>query len=411
MVQPLLVLALEFHRAPLRFRHLTDPHRPLPQAFGGWLTESSAALAPGKVEATAEALGTAPEALRDAYRFLLRQILLVPQADHYRVLGLSRRCSPESIKQHRGLLVRLFHPDHLPENDERSVSLTVRINAAYQVLRDPQARRRYDSRLPPLPPGERSHDDPSDFFRPHGSVASVSGRTRTPSALPLRGRSVLLWTLVCFVMMALVYLVAREPRQPMLRVNPELAGGTAQDPPYLHGGEGPRATIEPPGQAGGEPSPRSNQGSLPTILDIRERPRDTAPQHADREPRGEVTPTQAVSELVSRLERSFANGDLAGLVSLFTANAVVNDGVGAMAVGNAYSDMLGQAGQGRMTLSGLTWRTGQHERLLGQGAIRISTRRGPQLDWSDASGTVEIELVPWMGDYRISKLIHHLARK
>ena len=498
MAPQLLVLALEFHRAPLRFRHLTDPRRPLPEVFGDCLLEASGALAPANVEATAEVLGTTPETLREAYRFLLRQVLLVPQADHYRVLGLSRCCASGSIKAHRGLLVRLFHPDHLPETDERSISLTVRINAAYQVLRDPQARRRYDSSLPPA---EGSHDGPSGFLQPHRPLASVSGRRRTPRALAWRARSVLLWILVCVVLMALVYLVVREPWQPSLRVNPELVGATLQDRSDSPIGEVPSATIEPPGQIGGEPSTRPNRVAQPTIhpmaiddardgadasasepladasdpaisggaqqehavtrpsgisepevagtardgnapesearksvsvlarrrpqgpgggegsegtkraLGIRQGSRDTSPQPADLEHQGEAGATQGVSGLVRRLEQCFASGDLAGMVRLFTANAVVNDRVGGTGVRNTYTDIVGQTGQGRMTLSGLRWRAGQYDLLLGRGTIHVSTKRGPERVWSDANGTVEIELVPWMGDYRISKFVHHLSRK
>ena len=65
MMPPLLVLALEFHRAPLRFRHLSDPEYPLPEAFDVWLTEASVALAPDNAAATAAVLGTAIETLRD----------------------------------------------------------------------------------------------------------------------------------------------------------------------------------------------------------------------------------------------------------------------------------------------------------------------------------------------------------
>ena len=230
MAPQLLILALEFHRAPLRFRHLTDLRRPLPDAFGNWLTESSAALAPAHMEATAEALATSPEALREAYLFLLRQILLLPQADHYRVLGLARNCDLETVKQHHGLLVRLFHPDRLKEDAERGAALAARINHAHHVLRDPEARRLYDERLPPFPGGDGPNSDPADFFRPQGALVPVGGRAGMPSALPSRTGPVLLWTLGFVVMMTLVYAVVREPRQPLLRVNPDLAGGTAPGP-------------------------------------------------------------------------------------------------------------------------------------------------------------------------------------
>jgi len=501
MVPRLLFLALEFHQAPLRFRHLTDPQRPLPQAFGDWLAESSAAVAPAHVEATAEALGTAPEALRDAYLFLLRQILLLPQADHYRVLGLARNCSSEAIKQHHGLLVRMFHPDRLKEDDEPSAALAARINHAHHVLRDPEARRLYDQHLPSLPGGERSNGDPADFFRPKGPLVPVGGRAGIPSALPSRTGSVLLWTLGCVVLLILVYAVVREPAQPLLRVNPDLAGGTPQGPFYVQGGATLGQGTEAQGQAGMEPStgssheslapanpvvsadapgrgeeakpvspadgaapavsepgrqakdaaksndtaglaasrkagnakmpepvardtPSAVQARLPqgasriegpkdekTALVARERPSAGSAERADGELRDGGADIQGASELVSQLERSFANGDLAGLVNLFTANAVVDGGIGAAGVRKTYREFIGQGGQHRMTLSGLKWRPGQHERLVGRGAIRISARSGPEGDWSFAAGTVYLELVPAIGDYKIAKLIHQLSRR
>ena len=511
MVPPLLLLALEFHQAPLRFRHLTDPRRPLPEAFGVWLAESSAALAPAHVEATAEALGTAPDAIRDAYLFLLRQVLLLPQADHYRVLGLARGCSSESIKRHHGLLVRLFHPDRLQEDGERCAALTARINNAHHVLRDPEARRLYDQRLPPLPAGERSNDDPAAFFRPQGPLVPVGLRPGIPTALASRTGSLLWWALGCVVLMTLVYAVVREPGQPLLRVNPDLAGATPQGPAYMQGGAASGQGPETPGQgsteptirrshgsaaptsaptpapapaaakatvgadargpaeaakpvsaadgsapadsrpgrqapaaaasrdaAGPEASPKAGNAKMPEsvareaaaapqgprpqgasgipgpqqakpALDVRERPPSRLAERAEQEPGVGEASVRGASELVSHLERSFTSGDVAGMVKLFTANAVVNGGIGVTGVLNAYWGIIRQGGERRMTLSGLSWRRGQHERLLGRGMIRISTRPGPQGDWSHTAGAVDIELVPAIGDYKIAKLSHRLS--
>jgi hypothetical protein len=96
-------------------------------------------------------------------------------------------------------------------------------------------------------------------------------------------------------------------------------------------------------------------------------------------------------------------------VSLFTANAVVNNGVGTAAIRKAYSDIFAQAGQRRMTIAGLTWRKAPDQRLVGRGTIRIGTRSGSQPAWRSTAGTLEIELVPWMGDHKISRLIHYLS--
>jgi hypothetical protein len=143
------------------------------------------------------------------------------------------------------------------------------------------------------------------------------------------------------------------------------------------------------------------------------RPRNNLPDGADRESGSRENQPQGIAKFkfLSRLERTFASGDLAALAGLFTANAVLNNGVGAVGVRNTYSGIVGQAGRGRLTVSSLKWRTGKQGRLLGKGTIRISTRDASQRESGDLSGSVEIELVPWMGDYRISKLIHHLRRR
>ncbi len=297
MVPPLLVLALEFHRAPLRFRHLTDPEHPLPEAFDVWLTEASAALAPDNAAATAEVLGTAIETLRGAYLFLLRQMLLPPKADHYRVLGASRGCSAECIKQHHSLLVRLFHPDRLPENDEQSLLLTARINAAYQVLRDPQARRRYDSQLPPLSAGVQARGEPSDFFRADRPFALARGFTRVPVFMAHRRRHLLYWTLGFVALIALMVAILHEPRRPLLVIDPDLAVGMPQVGPSANGGVASSAQSESGDQAGIDQRPAQTQESLPTgapraDMDVRG-PREAAKSGSDIDGRPPLQPGRA----------------------------------------------------------------------------------------------------------------------
>ena len=62
-----------------------------------------------------------------------------------------------------------------------------------------------------------------------------------------------------------------------------------------------------------------------------------------------------------------------------------------------------------MSISGVKWSPSEHQRLLGRGAIRVGTRSGTQAGWRNATGDLEIELVPWMGDYKISRMTHHLS--
>jgi len=72
--------------------------------------------------------------------------------NHYQTLRLSSQATQAEIKQAYRQLVKLFHPDSNPQTSDREQIL--RINAAYEVLRDPHKRQSYDQSLhrrhPPL---------------------------------------------------------------------------------------------------------------------------------------------------------------------------------------------------------------------------------------------------------------------
>ena len=152
MVPELLILALDFARQPERFGHLRDPAVPLPEGFEALVSGLGGALAPARVGDTAATLGTSPEVLAATARHLVREVLLVPGASHYRVLGLGSRPVPEVIGEHYHTLVRLLHPDRLPDGERaRGVEDTARLNTAFQVLGDAGSRSRYDAELARAP--------------------------------------------------------------------------------------------------------------------------------------------------------------------------------------------------------------------------------------------------------------------
>ncbi|MEN9229787.1 MAG: DnaJ domain-containing protein [Thermostichus sp. DG02_5_bins_236] len=94
----------------------------------------------------------------------------VVSGSHYDTLGVSALATAAEIKRAYRHLVKHHHPDSLLAKKDRATSERIRqINAAYTVLKDPQARRDYDhqlhpSRNPPRPqptgsPGETvSHE-------------------------------------------------------------------------------------------------------------------------------------------------------------------------------------------------------------------------------------------------------------
>src|SRR5262249_38239789 len=64
-------------------------------------------------------------------------------SDHYEVLGVSRNASADEIKRAYRELARKFHPDSNPD-DPQAVERFKEVTAAYEVLSDPERRRRYD---------------------------------------------------------------------------------------------------------------------------------------------------------------------------------------------------------------------------------------------------------------------------
>ncbi|MGD1032488.1 MAG: DnaJ C-terminal domain-containing protein [Opitutaceae bacterium] len=126
--------------------------------------------------------------------------------DYYETLGIARTASPEEIKQAFRKLARRYHPD-VAKNKVAGEAKFKEINEAYEVLGDPEKRRRYDElgaewqeggRTPsdaapggrggPRPPGSESEFEFggtgfSDFFESFfGSRHAGFGTGRRPSA-------------------------------------------------------------------------------------------------------------------------------------------------------------------------------------------------------------------------------------
>jgi DnaJ-domain-containing protein 1 len=60
--------------------------------------------------------------------------------DFYRVLGVDRSATKEDLKKAYRTLAKAHHPDVQPGHEVKLKE----INAAYEVLRDPERRRQYD---------------------------------------------------------------------------------------------------------------------------------------------------------------------------------------------------------------------------------------------------------------------------
>ncbi len=131
--------ALALHRQPaLRFAARS---RPLPDDVADLIC-LAAAPEPGLHDA-AKSLGLADEALLEAVRFYLQQVLFEADGDAYRVLGATADASAEQLRSNYRWLQRWLHPDR--RADEWESLYVTRVNGAWSQLRTPAARRAYDS--------------------------------------------------------------------------------------------------------------------------------------------------------------------------------------------------------------------------------------------------------------------------
>ncbi len=303
----LLVLALACREAPQRYTHLRDPRRPLPPCFNQLVSALSAALAPGQAAATAIGLGTAQERLRTALMALIREVLLHPDADHYRTLGLPGTADPESIAAHYHALVGLFHPDR--SADSRAAD-TARFNQAYRCLKDPIMRYNYDREL--LKTGWVRHR--------WSTGLGVRTRGGEPDARPrawLVGSTLLL-------MAAVLAFALGGPRQTlrMAETNPLEQQGPRVTRQILGTPQRPvrdaRALPEGTADPGPATSAQAWVSDAPPAMGTRIT-RVVAPQL----PR--VAPVQRPEDLIERFRRHFAAGDLPAILLLLADDAQITN--------------------------------------------------------------------------------------
>jgi hypothetical protein len=100
-------LALDLARMPALAHSIEKP--PLPTDI--FEVMRIAAGSPEVCELASQATGQPPAVLIEAARFYLQQVLLRPDADSYRVLGVPPGASRELARRHMRCLLQWLHPD------------------------------------------------------------------------------------------------------------------------------------------------------------------------------------------------------------------------------------------------------------------------------------------------------------
>lgn len=169
-----LGLVLALHRSPVLRFELRE--RPLPTGIE--LILRLAAASEPLVRDTAARMRESPARLVEAARFYVQQVLFEPGTDAYRILGVAADAPFERIRDHHHWLQRWVHPDR--NDDGTSAPFAVRLNWAWQQLRNERARQAYDAGA--------EHRIPDAAARGTQSRAPVRNWTAVPVARTPRRR-------------------------------------------------------------------------------------------------------------------------------------------------------------------------------------------------------------------------------
>jgi hypothetical protein len=141
-------LILAYFQEPERWQHIASTATPIPDDFSVVLAHVSAQLGSYRGAFKTRVLSdeekqTADLLARAMQRYIVK-VLACANADHYRVLGLTRRASATDIHQHHQMLRRVLDIGDETPSIRRAVEF---ISRAYATLTDSQRRATYDKTL------------------------------------------------------------------------------------------------------------------------------------------------------------------------------------------------------------------------------------------------------------------------
>lgn len=117
-----------------------------------------AAGCPETLELAQNLTGQRPEAICEAAKLYLQEVLFARGADHYRVLGVGRTAPHKEMRQNMHWLMKWLHPDR--EQSRWESVFARRVTAAWEGVKSPERRARYDRELAQARPKQRRRRPP-----------------------------------------------------------------------------------------------------------------------------------------------------------------------------------------------------------------------------------------------------------
>jgi hypothetical protein len=387
VIPPLVELVLGYYRDPLAYGHLADGSFPLPLGFSKQLAALGHAISPQQIDETARIIDATPAELEDAVRFFSRHVLLHPTADYYRSLGLSPRAPLALVRNHYRILIKLFHPDKVPNATASDLSCSRRLNAAYEVLSDPSRRAGYDRQRRASRRKTRL-SDPRDFYRPRQvALAQSNGGWRLALRRHREGRwSLILGMVGLFSVLAIGGGIWLAKPQPSLRASASIESALEPARPSY---------LAPPTDDSVTAS--FHPASLPALGSSADALSNLSAAHGDLS-KDDVA--EIGQRLAQELQVASRRGDMRALADLFARPRASDPYVllGLPSGGN--TELSAEDNSVWLTLDAMRWRWAQGGLIIGIGRMKVSRPMKPA---EQRDGRVELTLVPTESRYLIRR--------